>query len=407
MTDAIAPYPIDIADSDLADLADRLARTRWPDAGPVTDGSQGPTLPAIRHLIDRWQNGYDWRAAEARINAWGSSRTVIDGVGIHFLHIRSPRPDAVPLLLAHGWPGSILEFRDMIGPLTDPAAHGDDAAPAFHLVIPAMPGFGFSDKPTEAGWNVGRVAGAWSELMQRLGYGERWFAQGGDWGAAVVTTLAQLRAPGLAGIHLNMALFQPTAQEIADATPEEQAMLAGMQRYDRQQSGYMRLQNTRPQSVGFALADSPVGLAAWIYALFQDVTDSDGQPDRIIPLDHILDDIMLYWLPNAGASSARFYWENAQGGQPVPTDPVPLPTGISVFPGEALRPSRRWAEKRFAHLCHYHQPAHGGHFAAMENPAALVDDIRATVSAVRSQDDPIRLNPVRATPGLRQAPRTP
>ena len=376
-------FPIQVADADLADLADRLARTRWPDAGTVTDGSQGPTLSAIRRLVDRWQGGYDWREAEALINGWGSSRTVIDGLGIHFLHVRSPEPDAVPLLLAHGWPGSMLEFRDMVGPLTDPAGHDGDPRTAFHLVIPSMPGFGFSDKPTESGWNVGRVAGAYVELMQRLGYGDRWFAQGGDWGAGVVTVLAHMRAPGLAGIHLNMVMFQPSEDEIADATPEEQAMLADMKRYEAEQSGYMKLQNTRPQSVGFALADSPVGLAAWIYALFQDVTDSGGKPERVIALDHMLDDIMLYWLPNTGASSARFYWDNAEGQGGMPADQIPLLAGVSMFPGEAVRLSRRWAEKRFVDLRYYDQPSSGGHFAALENPAALVAAVRATFATLR------------------------
>lgn len=382
VADTITPFPIEVPDAALTDLADRLSRTRWPDAGPVDDGSQGPTSSAIRRLVARWQDGYDWRATEASLNQSGSSRTVIDGLGIHFLHIRSPHPDAVPLLLAHGWPGSILEFREMIGPLTDPAAH--DAVPqqAFHLVIPSMPGFGFSDQPTARGWNVGRVARAYAELMRRLGYGDRWVAQGGDWGAAVVTALAQMGAPGLRGIHLNMVLFQPTEAEIADATAEEQAMLAGMQRYDREQSGYMKLQNTRPQSVGFALADSPVGLAGWIYALFQDVTDSGGAPETVIPLDHMIDDIMLYWLPNAGASAARFYWENAQAAGSFSGAPIALPAGVSMFPGEAVRLSRRWAERRFADLRHYRQPERGGHFAAMENPAALVADMRATFASI-------------------------
>lgn len=383
MTNTIAPFPIQVADAELADLADRLARTRWPDSGTVADGSQGPTLASIRNLVERWQQGYDWRAAEALINSWGSSRTVIDGIGIHFLHIRSPETDAVPLLLAHGWPGSILEFRELIAPLTDPAADGSDARQAFHLVIPSMPGFGFSEKPTEPGWNVGRVAAAYVELMQRLGYGNHWAAQGGDWGAAVVSALARMGAPGLAGIHLNMVMFQPTEQEVAAASAEEQAMLADMKRYEAEQSGYMKLQNTRPQSIGFALADSPVGLAAWIYALFQDVTDSGGKPEGVIPLDHMIDDIMLYWLPNAGASSARFYWDNAQAKGGMPSDPIPVPAGVSMFPGEALRLSRRWAEKRFADLRHYTQPERGGHFAAMENPASLIDDIRATFASER------------------------
>ena len=384
MSDAVNAFPIHIPQSELDALASRLAHTRWPDVGTVMDGSQGPNLGRIGALVERWRTGYDWRATEALLNGWGSSRTVIDGLGIHFLHVRSPVPTATPLLLTHGWPGSVLEFRDVIGPLSDPVAHGGDAADAFHLVIPALPGFGFSDKPTESGWGVGRTASAWAELMRRLGYGNRWMAQGGDWGAGVTTVLAHMHALGLAGIHLNMVLFQPTEQEVADATPEERRMLDGAGRYQRDYAGYMQVQSTRPQSVAFALADSPVGLAAWIYALFQDVSDSGGQPERVIPLDHLIDDVMLYWLPNAGPSSARFYWEAAQEmRRGMPSAPVPLPAGVSMFPGEQLRLSRRWAEKRFADLRFFAEAERGGHFAAMENPAACVEHIRATFRMLR------------------------
>jgi microsomal epoxide hydrolase len=318
------------------------------------------------------------------LNGWRSSRTVIDGLGIHFLHIRSPHPNATPLLLTHGWPGSILEFRDLIAPLTDPSSHGGDAADAFHLVIPALPGFGFSDKPTETGWGVGRTAAARGQLMQRLGYGDRWMAQGGDWGAAVTTALAQMRAPGLAGIHLNKVMFQPTCEEMADATPDEKRMLDDAQRYDREFSGYMKLQCTRPQSISFALADSPIGLASWIYALFQDVSDSAGDPERVIPVDHLIDDVMLYWLPNSGPSSARFYLEAAQEmAQGMPHGPIPLPAGIGIFLGEQVRLSRRWAETRFANLRFFAEADRGGHFAAMENPQTLVEHIRSTFRTIR------------------------
>lgn len=382
--DAVTAFPIHIPEADLSDLADRLDRVRWPDPGTTTDGRQGPALPTIRRLVEHWRDGYDWRSTEAMLNGWGSSRTVIDGLGIHFLHIRSPHANATPLLLTHGWPGSILEFRDLIGPLTDPQSHGGDAADAFHLVIPALPGFGFSDKPTGPGWGVGRTAAAWGQLMQRLGYGDRWMAQGGDWGAAVTTALAHMRAPGLVGIHLNMVMFQPTHAEIADATPDEQRMLDDARRYDREYSGYMKLQCTRPQSVAFALADSPVGLASWIYALFQDVSDSDGEPERVISLDHLIDDVMLYWLPNSGPSSARFYWEAAQEmTQRMPHGPIPLPAGVSMFPGEQVRLSRRWAEARFANLRFFAEADSGGHFAAMENPQMLVEHIRSTCRTIR------------------------
>jgi pimeloyl-ACP methyl ester carboxylesterase len=374
MHTAIDAFPIHIPEADLTDLADRLARTRWPDAETVNDTSQGPQLARIRALVQRWQNGYDWR----------STRTVIDGLGIHFLHIRSPEPNATPLLLTHGWPGSVLEFRELIGPLTQPQAHGGLASDAFHLVIPALPGFGFSDKPTEPGWGVGRTAQAFAELMRRLGYGERWVAQGGDWGAAVTSAMAHMRVPGLAGIHLNMVMFHPTEQEIADATPEEQRMLDDAARYEKEYSGYMKLQCTRPQSVGFALADSPVGLASWLYALFQDVSDTGGQPERAIAPDRLIDDVMMYWLTNTGPSSARFYWEGAREmAKGMSTAPLPLPAGISMFPGEQMRLSQRWAAARFADLRFFGEAERGGHFAAMENPATLVEHLRATFRTMR------------------------
>ena len=384
MSTTISPFHLAILDSDLADLQTRLARTRWPDAETVSDFSQGPQLAKLRTLVDRWQNGYDWRRCETLLNDFGQYRTEIDGLDIHFLHIRSPEPDAMPLLMTHGWPGSVLEFRDVIGPLTNPVAHGGKAEDAFHLVIPSLPGFGLSGKPTATGWTVNRIADAWIVLMQRLGY-DQWAAQGGDWGAAVTTTLGYKAPKSLLGIHLNMVMFQPSEQERADATAHEQKMLDDAQRYDQQLSGYFKLQGTRPQSIGFSLADSPVGLAAWIYALFQDVSDSGGDVESVFALDHLIDDIMLYWLPNTGASSARLYWETMQSMQHGggPTSPMNTPVGISMFPGEQLRLSKRWAESRFAKLVHFNELAHGGHFAAMEQPAAFVDEVRATFSAMR------------------------
>ncbi|PBP80932.1 epoxide hydrolase [Pseudomonas syringae] len=384
MTYLIEPFPLQIPQAQLDDLAQRLAQTRWPDPETVSDNSQGPRLQRLRALVERWRNGYDWRSTEAQLNQWNSSRVEIDGLGIHFLHIRSPHPDALPLLMTHGWPGSILEFRKMIGPLTDPVAHGGEASDAFHLVIPALPGFGFSDKPRSTGWGVGKTAAAWAQLMDRLGYGKRWAAQGGDWGAAVTTALGHMRPPGLIGIHLNMVMYQATEAEIAQPTPEEQRMLADAQRYDRELSGYMKVHSTRPQSVGFALADSPVGLAAWVYALFQDASDSGGEPERVIELDALIDDIMLYWLPNAGPSSIRFYWEgmremHKQGAAPA----MPVPAGVSMFPGELLRLSRRWAQARFDDLRFFAEAEHGGHFAAMENPATLTEHVRETFRLLR------------------------
>ncbi|MBV6785192.1 epoxide hydrolase [Xanthomonas campestris pv. uppalii] len=384
MTDGMTPFRINIAQAELDDLNQRLGHTRWPSPETVSDHSQVPQSARIRRLVERWRTGYDWRATERLLNGWNSSRTAIDGLDIHFLHVRSPEPGALPLLLTHGWPGSILEFRDVIGPLTDPVAYGGKASDAFHLVIPSLPGFGFSGKPTSRGWGVGRTAAAWVELMRRLGYGERWTAQGGDWGSAITTALGFMQPPGLVGIHLNMVMFDPSAEEIANATPAEQRMLDDAKRYQREFSGYMHLQSTRPQSVGFSLADSPAGIAAWIYALFQDVSQSGGEPENVIALDHLIDDIMLYWLPNAGPSSVRFYWEAAQeAGTAMPMHPMPTPTGISMFPGEQVRISRRWAKRRFADLRFFAEAERGGHFAAMENPPAFVDHLRDTFQSLR------------------------
>lgn len=384
MPDAVQPFHLSIPQAALDDLQRRLAHTRWPAADTVPDTSQGPQLEKLRALVARWQDGYDWRRCETELNAFGQYVTGIDGVDIHFLHVRSPEPDAIALLLTHGWPGSVLEFRKVIAALTDPVAHGGKASDAFHLIIPSLPGFGFSGKPTESGWNVARIAQAWTTLLQRLGYA-RWAAQGGDWGAAVTTTLGYMAPPGLIGVHLNMVMYQPTEQEKADATPAEQAMLDDAQRYDQEFSGYYNLQSTRPQSVAFSLADSPVGLAAWIYALFQDVSDSGGNAESVFALDELIDDIMLYWLPNTGASAARLYWEGMQamrqGG--MPSAPMPTPTGISMFPGEQLRLSKRWAEARFAKLVHFGELARGGHFAALERPADFIDEVRKTFRFAR------------------------
>ena len=380
----IEPFSLSVGQSDLDDLHQRLQRTRWPDAETVNDTTQGPPLAKVQALCNYWRDGYDWRRCEALLNSFGQYRTKIDGLGIHFLHVRSPEADALPLLMTHGWPGSVLEFRDVVGALSNPAAHGGDARQAFHLVIPSLPGFGFSDKPVGTGWNIQRIANAWVELMRRLGY-KRWAAQGGDWGAAVTTTLGYMAPPELVGIHLNMVMFQPTEQERENGTTKEKEMMASAQRYDQQFSGYFKLQNTRPQSIGFSLADSPAGLAAWIYALFQDVSDSGSNPENIFSLDEMLDDIMLYWIPNAGASSARLYWEAMQemmaGGMSF--SPMPTPSGISMFPGEQVRLSRRWAESRFSRLVHFNELERGGHFAAMERPESFVDEIRETFKSLR------------------------
>ncbi|MCW8103180.1 epoxide hydrolase family protein [Streptomyces tauricus] len=376
---AVEAFPIAVDERELDQLARRLADTRWPDR--ETGPDQGPELERIRALCAHWATDYDWRRCEKDINDIGSFHTVLDGVGVHFLHARSPEPSAMPLLLCHGWPGSVLEFRHMVGPLTDPVAHGARAEDAFHVVIPSMPGFGFSDKPTATGWGVSRTAAAWIELMDRLGYRE-WAAQGGDWGSAVVEAISRKAPEGFLGMHVNLPLVFPTAQEIQEATPDEQLMLDKAEHYRNVLDGYSRAQATRPQSIGYSLADSPVGLAAWIYTLFQDVTDSEGNPEAVVPRDEILDDIMMYWLPNAGPSSARLYWEARREPGDVP-EPNPTPAGFSIFPGEAVQASRRWIEQRYSHVLHYRRLDRGGHFAALEQPAVLTDEIRTTFRSLR------------------------
>jgi pimeloyl-ACP methyl ester carboxylesterase len=385
MNAVIEPFTIHVAQAELDDLHDRLARTRWPDRETVDDTGQGPPLAKLQALCDHWRDGYDWRRCEALLDELGQFRTTIDGLGIHFLHVRSQEPDALPLLMSHGWPGSVLEFRHVVGRLTDPVAHGGDARDAFHLVIPSMPGFGFSDKPAGTGWGVGRIADAWIELMSRLGY-ERWAAQGGDWGSAVTEAIGRKAPAGCVGLHFNLPLVFPSPEELADATPDEKAMLDGARHYEDVLSAYAKLQATRPQTAGYVLSDSPAALAAWIYAMFQDVSDSDvGDPETVFGMDEMLDDIMLYWLPNTAASSARIYWEaareNASG--PPPSGPNPTPAGFSIFPKEAYRASRRWIEKRYATVLHYNELDRGGHFAAMEQPAAFADELRATFRSSR------------------------
>ncbi len=384
MSDLVEPFKLAIPEAQLESLRARLKQTRWPDRETVPDISQGPRLEKIQALIEYWRDQYDWRRCETMLNGWGQHRTSIDGLGIHFLHVRSPEPNAMPLVMTHGWPGSVVEFHKVIGPLTNPAAHGGDKRDAFHLVIPTLPGFGFSDKPSEPGWGIARVADAWVTLMHRLGY-ERWGAQGGDWGAAVTTAIGHKAPPGCVGIHLNFVGYQPTPDETAHATPHEQAMLESMGTYQNVLSGYAKLQATRPQTLGYALADLPAGQAAWIYAMLQDVSDSGGNAESVFTYDEMLDDIMMYWLPEAGASSARLYWEAQPSmSNPPLSDKMRIPASISMFPRELVRISRRWAEARFGNLVHFNELEHGGHFAALEQPVLFTDEIRASFRELRA-----------------------
>jgi len=385
MGEQVTPITTHVTDEQLTDLKTRLANVRWPDGSTVTDSSQGPTTEKLKALTDRWRDGYDWRRVEAELNGWGQYRTTIDGLDIDFLHIRSPEPDALPLILTHGWPGSVLEFRKVIGPLSDPAAYGGSPRQAFDLVIPSLPGFGFSAKPAQTGWSIPRIARAWVILMDRLGY-QRWGAQGGDLGCAVTDEIARLKPAGFIGSHLNFAMFGPTPEEIQDATPEERAALADAKDFWDNLSGYAKEQQTRPQTIGYSLADSPVGLAAWIYAMFQDTCGTPGNAEGSFTLDEMLDDIMLYWLPNSAASAARLYWEMNQTGWSSPASiehPIETPVGFTMPPKEAVRRSRRQLERRYADVIFFNEPADGGHFFALEQPDILVEDVRATFALLR------------------------
>ena len=379
MSESVVPFTLAIADETLADLRSRLANTRWPDRETVGDWSQGVPLDRIKALCDYWVRDYDWRRCEARLNAFGHYHTVIDGLRIHFLHVRSPNPNAKPLILTHGWPGSVVEFLDVIGPLTDPSAHGGDAADAFHVVIPSLPGFGFSDKPSTTGWGVERIAAAWITLMKRLGY-SRFFAQGGDWGAAVTTAIGMLAPPECAGVHLNMPLIYPAKDDLVQLTEAEQASVASMKFYRTHDSGYAKLQRTRPQTLAYGLTDSPAAQAAWIYEKFYAWTDNRGEPESALTRDAMLDNIMLYWLPATAASSARLYWESLAFFK---TQQISLPVGVTIYPKEFSRPSRRWAERHFANIIHWNETDMGGHFAAWEQPELFVAELQDCFRKIR------------------------
>lgn len=375
----ISPFQIQIPDADLDDLNARLGRTRWPDAETPPDWSQGIPLDYMQELVDYWQNHYDWRTRESALNRWDGFRTTLDGLDFHFLHVRSPSPAARPLIMTHGWPGSIVEFQKVIEPLTDPAAHGGDPQDAFHLVCPTLPGFGFSGKPTEPGWNVERIARAWDELMLKLGY-ERFFAQGGDWGSIVTTEIGAQNLGHCEGIHVTMPVVAPDPETMEDLTELEQSALAALKFYQDHDSGYSKQQSTRPQTLGYGLADSPSGQAAWILEKFYQWMDCDGHPENIVSRDELLDNVMMYWLTDAGASSARIYWESFGGGN---RQPVEIPSGCSIFPKEIFKASERWASKRFTDLRYFNVLDRGGHFAAFEQPESFVNEVRACFRIMR------------------------
>jgi len=381
----IQPFTINIPQTALVDLYDRLARTRWPNELPGVGWSRGVALGYLKELVDYWQNGYDWRKHEAQLNQYPQFTTEIDGQTIHFLHVRSPEPNALPLILTHGWPGSIVEFLQVIGPLSDPRSHGCDPADAFHLVIPSIPGFGFSGPAREAGWTTARVAKAWAELMHRLGY-DRYGAQGGDTGAFVAPELGHVDPSHLVGIHVNAASYGfiplgPVSDEqLSTFTAVEKARIERLNHYTAEGSGYFQIQATRPQTLGYGLNDSPVGQLAWIVDLFKEWSmPLDALPEAAIDRDAMLTNVMIYWLTGTGASSAHIYYEDMHAGT-WHEAPSGVPTGVAVFANDvAIRRYAEYANK----IVHWSDFDLGGHFAAMEVPDLLVGDVQTFFRQLR------------------------
>ena len=383
MTD-IRPFRIAIADSELVDLKQRLVATRWPEAETPKDWSQGVPLAYMREICTYWANTYDWRATEARLNAFAQFKSNIDGLDIHFLHVKSRHANALPLLMTHGWPGSVVEFHKVIAPLTDPSAFGGDVADAFHVICPSLPGYGFSDKPTSTGWGVDKIATAWDTLMTRLGY-PRYVAQGGDWGSAVTTAIGMQNRGRCIGIHVNMPNAGATKEALANPDEKDQRALKGARFYQQWDSGYSKQQATRPQTLGYGLVDSPIGQAAWILEKFYAWTDCNGHPENALTRDELLDNVMLYWLTGAGASSARLYWESfGKAFNSEQDNSVALPTGCSIFPKEIVATPRSWAERRYKNIVYWNELDRGGHFAAFEQPQLFVNELRACFKLLRA-----------------------
>jgi pimeloyl-ACP methyl ester carboxylesterase len=393
---AIRPFRVAVPEAALLDLRTRIAATRWPGRELVADQSQGVKLATIQALVRYWGTGYDWRKAEARLNALPQFVTRIDGIDIQFAHIKSRHPDAMPLLITHGWPGSIFELIKVIEPLTDPTAHGGRAEDAFDLVLPSMPGYGFSGKPQETGWGPERIARAWDVLMKRLGY-RAYVSQGGDWGSVIASAMARQAPAGLLGIHVNMPATVPAdvARALNNGEPApdgltdvEKAAFDSLDDLYRKGGGYAAMMVTRPQTVGYALADSPAGQAAWIYDKFAAWTDTGGEPERALSKDDMLDDITLYWLTDSATASALLYWENNNNNFNAAnqkTADIAIPVAVTVFPGEIYRAPRSWTQRAYRNLIYFNEVDKGGHFAAWEQPALFAAEIRAAFRPLRQQ----------------------
>jgi pimeloyl-ACP methyl ester carboxylesterase len=392
--ESIRPFRVHVPQAQLDDLRRRIATTRWPDKQTVNDDSQGIQLSQVQELFRYWGTQYDWRKAEAQLNTLPQFVTTIDGVNIQFIHVRSRHPNALPVILTHGWPGSIFEFIKTIGPLTDPTAYGGRAEDAFDVVIPSIPGYGFSGKPTDLGWGPDRTARAWDVLMKRLGY-THYVSQGGDHGSVISDALARQAPNGLLAIHLNMPATVPgdlmksilAGEPVpADLSVSERNAYRSLSSFFGRNAAYGAMMVTRPQTIGYSLSDSPAGLAAWTYEKIAQWSDSDGVPERVLSRDEILNDITLYWLTNTGGSSSRFYWENNNNNFSADTQKtheIKVPVAISVFPHEIYRAPESWSKQAYPSLYYYHEVGKGGHFAAWEQPQRFAEELRAAFKSVR------------------------
>ena len=378
----INPYMIQISNDDLEDLKRRLLSTRWPEKETVEDWSQGIPLSYIKEVSDYWLNEYDWRSREEYYNSFPQFITNIEGLDIHFIHVKSPHEEAKPLIISHGWPGSIVEFHKVINPLIDPVSFGGKAEDAFHLVCPTLPGYGFSGKPSQTGTGVERIAELWDILMNKIGY-SKYFAQGGDWGSAITIAIGKQNKGSCQGIHVNMPFAPPTKEALENPSERDKIAFEGLGYYQEWGSGYSKQQSTRPQTLGYGLVDSPIGQASWIIEKFYEWTDCNGHPENILNKEELIDNVMFYWLTKSAISSARLYWESFGSFGGNPEEKLELPIGCSIFPKEISRTPRSWAEQIYSNIVYWNELKKGGHFAAFEQPEIFINEIRNCFKEMR------------------------
>ena len=378
----IKPFKIEIADEDINKLRSRIESTRWPEKETVNDWSQGTPLSYMKEVSEYWINNYNWKEREKYYNSFDQYITTIDELDVHFVHVKSEIENATPLIMSHGWPGSIVEFHKIIRPLVDPINHGGKEEDAFHVVCPSLPGYGFSSKPSKNGTGVDKIAEIWNQLMNKIGY-KNYFAQGGDWGSAITIAIGKQNKGNCLGLHVNMPFAPPTKEAMENPSERDKIAFEGLNYYQEWGSGYSKQQSTRPQTLGYSLVDSPIGQAAWIIEKFYEWTDCDGHPENILTKEELIDNIMFYWLTKSGASSARLYWESFGSFGGNPDEKLSLPIGCSIFPKEISRTPRAWAEQVYSNIVYWNELDKGGHFAAFEQPELFINEIRNCFRAIR------------------------